>query len=262
MRVLARFRQGTEMLFSVLLVLVLVGCGPAAVSVPIAGETTAPAATSAPTRTPQPSKTPLPTLTPRPTNTVGPTKTPRPTLTPTPAPEPIVLSGSGDAVVDVAKWEGPALAHVTYQGSRNFIVYNYGADGEKIDLLVNTIGSYEGTRPLDFLEDEHTTRFQVESSGAWEIQVLPLSEIRRETIAGTFEGQGDDVVLLSGGTPDLLVIDARRADSNFVIWGYGGRRSLLVNEIAPYDGTVIAGKDTLVLVIEAEGPWQIEVTVR
>jgi hypothetical protein len=44
--------------------------------------------------------------------------------------------------------------------------------------------------------------------------------------------------------------------------GKGARQSLLVNEIAPYDGTVVAGKDTVVLVIEAEGPWQIEVTVR
>lgn len=40
------------------------------------------------------------------------------------------------------------------------------------------------------------------------------------------------------------------------------RRSRLVNEMAPYQGTVIAGRDTIVLVIEAEGPWEIEVTVR
>lgn len=73
---------------------------------------------------------------------------------------------------------------------------------------------------------------------------------------------GDDVILLAGGTPDLLKVDASAARSNFVIWGYGERRRLLVNEIAPYDGTVIAGKDTLVLAIEAEGRWQIEVTAR
>lgn len=49
---------------------------------------------------------------------------------------------------------------------------------------------------------------------------------------------------------------------NAPVWGYGDRRRLPVNEIAPYDGTVVAGKATGVLVIEAEGPWSIEMTVR
>jgi len=35
-----------------------------------------------------------------------------------------------------------------------------------------------------------------------------------------------------------------------------------VNEIAPYEGVVIANKDTNVLVIEAEGEWSIEVTTK
>ncbi len=77
-----------------------------------------------------------------------------------------------------------------------------------------------------------------------------------------FEGTGDDVVYLDGDTPDLLKIDASKADSNFVIWGFGNTRDLLVNEIAPYDGVVIVSSDTSVLVIEAEGAWSIEVTTR
>jgi hypothetical protein len=128
---------------------------------------------------------------------------------------------------------------------------------------VNTIGKYEGTRPLDFLDGEHTTRFSIESSGAWEIRVLPLQQIRRVTIPGTFEGNGDDVVYLQGtGNPDLLKVDASKAKSNFVIWAYGNTRDLVVNEIAPYTGVVIVSRDTFVLVIEAEGNWLIEVTTK
>jgi len=115
-----------------------------------------------PTRMPTNTKVPF---TPRPTNTLGPTPTTRPTRTPTPIPQPIVLTGSGDAVVDIEKDDSAALVHITYTGSSNFIVWNYGTDGEKIDLLINTIGSYDGIRPLDFLVDEHTARFAVESSG-------------------------------------------------------------------------------------------------
>jgi hypothetical protein len=203
--------------------------------------------------TPKPTDTPLPTNTPRPTNT------PQPTATDTPVPEPIVISGSGDDVVDIDKWSGPAILRITYHGGSNFVVWNYGTDGEKIDLLVNTIGSYEGTRPLDFMDDEFTTRFQIESSGQWEITILPFIEIRTEQVPSTFIGRGDDVIYLNG-EPDLLRIDASTAKSNFVIWGFGNRIDLLVNEIAPYDGVVIAGSDIFVLVIEAEGDWSIEVT--
>lgn len=171
--------------------------------------------------------------------------------------------------MDVQKWDGPALAHITYGGSGNFAVWNYGTDGERIDLLVNTISKYEGTRPLDFLGDEHTTRFQIEGRGQWEIQVLPFEQIRRVDIPGKFNGKGDEVIYMKGtGRPDLLNIDASQAKSNFAIWGYGNDRDLLVNEIAPYTGTVIVASSlptdngALVLVVEAEGDWSIEVTMR
>lgn len=194
-----------------------------------------------------------------PTTTPEPTDTPFPTVTNTPPPEPIILTGSGDDVIEVEKWSDAALLKISYQGGGNFAVWSYGADNEPIDLLVNTIGSYEGTRPLDFLEGELTTRFQIESSGQWEFTILPLSEIRTEKIPGTILGVGDDVILLDG-EPDLLKIDASTAESNFIVWGYGNYSDLLVNEIAPYTGVVIAGNDVLILVIEAEGEWSIEVT--
>jgi len=109
--------------------------------------------------------------------------------------------------------------------------------------------------------DENTSRFQVESSGDWTIEVLPLAKTRRVTVPSMFEGMGDEVVVLDG-SPDLLRIDASTARSNFAIWAYGNRRDLLVNEIAPYTGLVIAGSDTAILAIHAEGEWSIEVTSR
>ena len=245
----------------VLLLVIAVACGSPA-SIETAGTVT-PGIAERATDSPAPTDTPLPTNTPRPTKTPRPTHTPRPTSTPTPSPEPIVLTGSGDSVVDFEKWEGPALAHIVYTGGGNFVVWNYGPDGERIDLLVNTIGQYEGTRPLDFLDGEHTVRFQVESSGQWTIEVLPLIDyIRVEEVPGIIEGVGDEVVALIGEEPDLLKVDASGARSNFVIWGYGNWRDLLVNEIAPYSGTVVVSRDTFILVIEAEGPWTIEVTAR
>lgn len=222
-------------------------------------DTPQPTDTPVPTDTPDPTDTPTPTPTPTP----GPTNTPRPTDTPvppTPTPEPIILTGSGDSVVDVDKGEDAALAHITYTAGSNFIVENYGPDGERIDLLVNTIGSYEGTRPLDFMANDTTKRFQIRSSGAWEIRVVPLTQARTLEVPGTAEGTGDDVLLLVGDTPDLLEADATDATSNFIVVGYGDRRDLLVNEIAPYYGTVILSPKTLILEIRATGPWTVDVS--
>ncbi len=209
-----------------------------------------------------PTEIPEPTATPLPTNTPAPTNTPIPTPTNTPPPDPIIASGSGDSVVDIDKWSGPALLTINYSGGSNFVVWNFDSAGQEIDLLVNTIGSYKGTRPLDFLASEHTVRLSIESSGNWDFAILPLEEIRRSDVPGLLEGLGDDVVLLSEGEADLLVIDASSADSNFVIWGYGDDVDLLVNEIAPYTGTVIVPRGIFVLAIEAEGPWSIDVTGR
>ena len=151
---------------------------------------------------------------------------------------------------------------ITYSGGDNFAVENYDDQGNQIDLLVNVIGSYKGTVPLDFLENESTTRLQITSSGNWTIELLPLTEVRQETIPSQISGVGDDVVYLNGTTPDLLKVEASSARDNFVVWSYGSDRTLLVNEIAPYTGTVIIPSDTKILVIQATGKWSLDVTTK
>ncbi len=200
-----------------------------------------------------------------PTNTPTvqpPTKTPAPTVTPTSPPNPITLTGSGDSVLDISKWDGPAILKATYQGGSNFIVENYGDTGNLIDLLINEIGNYKGTLPIDFLDGEKTTRLAVTAAGPWEFQIQPLDYARHENIPGTISGVGSDVVILSSGTPDLLKADASQASSNFIILGFGTHLDLVINEIAPYTGTVILSSDTVLLSIEATGPWSIEITTK
>ena len=57
------------------------------------------------------------------------------------------------------------------------------------------------------------------------------------------------------------IIDASKADSNFIIYSFGqSGRDLLVNEIAPYTGTVIVTDGATSFVITAEGEWTIDLT--
>jgi len=225
-------------------------------------QTAQPTKTTAPTETPVPTNTTGPTDTPAPTNTTAPTNTPVPTNTPTPAPDPIILTGTGDSVVDLSKWDGAALLKIRYTGGGNFSIFNYSADGEKIDLLVNTIGSYHGTLLIDITEN--TTRFEVTASGPWEINVYPFTKdyVRAEAIPSTITGEGDDVIVLTTSIPDLLKADAT-GRGNFAVWGYtASGRDLLINEIAPYQGTVVLDRKTFMITIHAEGPWTLEITTK
>ncbi len=206
--------------------------------------------------------TPAITHTPELTSTPQPTNTPHPTPQNTPVLKTIHISGTGDEVVDIEKWEGPAVVHITnntYLDESDFIVRSYGPDGEEMDLLANTTGSYQVARPMDFTEGERTTRLKIESSGEWLIQIFPQPEFRTVEAPGTIEGRGDEYVFLKG-EPDLLKIDATKAKGKFVVWKIGRGTYRIVDEIAPYEVTVVAGEGTFMLYIEAEGEWSIEVT--
>lgn len=214
--------------------------------------------------TPEPTATPLPpTETPEPTNTPGPTSTPTetplPTDTPTPepTPTPAVFSGSGDSVVSLNKSQEPMIIHISGNAqSQHFAVESYDAAGNYLELLANTIEPYDGVRPIDFLEDHHTTRLQVTAVGDWRIELMPITAARVLSVPGEISGNGDDVIILNG-TPDVATISGNQAASNFAVIGYGTFPDLLVNTIEPYQGQVIVEPDTVVLEVNATGPWTI-----
>ncbi len=195
-----------------------------------------------------------------PTNTPLPTKTPRPTVTNTPRPEPEFISGAGDSVVDV-KFVGPAIAHIKHAGYANFAVKNYGPNNDYIDLMVNTIGNYDGILPLNFLESEQTKRFEINADGSWEIKILPLENARIYEAPAQISGVGDDVLIIRNN-PDVMKIETGQNYNNFAIWAYGANgRDLIVNEIAPYSGTVLVPNTAIIFTITSnENSWTIDVT--
>ena len=59
----------------------------------------------------------------------------------------ITMEGTGDDVVEFAvPNDEAALLEITHDGSSNFVVSSHTADGQDLDLLVNVIGPYQGTR--------------------------------------------------------------------------------------------------------------------
>jgi len=207
--------------------------------------------------------TPPPTRTKSPTTTPNPTNTPRPTNTPTPIPEPLVITGTGDSIEDIDNYFNIAIVHIVGNSSgHHFAVINYGEDGESIDLLVNTTEPYDGIRPLDFRNGEHTTRFEIKATGEWTIEILPLSYSRVLNVPGSIEGSGDEVFFLDGSKPDLANIVGNDEGRHFAVISYGSYSDLLVNTTDVYSGTVIVDGDTLAIEVKAAGSWNIEITTK
>jgi len=131
--------------------------------------------------------------------------------------------------------------------------------------LINTIGRYAGTVPIDFSDGEHTTRFEVKASGPWTIEIKPPTAITGLDVPGVIDGKGDDVIRLIGyqqNQPDIARI-THKGNQNFVVYGYSSDgRDLLVNEIGAYDGESILSSTTFLFVIKSDGNWSVEVKTR
>ncbi|MCZ7662959.1 MAG: hypothetical protein M5U22_08545 [Thermoleophilia bacterium] len=138
----------------------------------------------------------------------------------------------------------------------NFAVWGYDDDGETTQLFVNAIDPYEGIRPLG-MQEEGTTRLQVEAKGGWLIEVRPIDSARVAPVGDIVKGAGDDVLRVEGEA-DTAIIEGNAAQSNFAVWAYGGFfPDLLLNEIEQYSGETMVPPGTEYLVVEAKGPWAI-----
>ena len=183
---------------------------------------------------------------------------PAPEPEPEPEPEPVatfapvVIEGRGDDIVDVpVVTDAPVVATFTHRGSSNFAVVSFDGAGGRISLLVNQIGNYTGTVPFNF--STPPAELEITADGAW---TLTLSDVRDQPVYdGSASGSGDEVLLVTTDAGRLAAThDGRR---NFVLLAWGDRRTLMINEIGTYSGTVRL-PDALALEIKADGNWTLE----
>lgn len=219
-----------------------------------------------PTKTKQLTRTPRPTSTPRPQPTATPDDGDGNPLPATSMFEPITIEGQGVQVVDIQKWEGPAILSVTHVGRSNFIVENFDENGEQLDLLVNEIGTYRGRLLIDMEED--TARLSVDADGQWVIALYPIATqyMMPFEVPGTVENVSPEIYYLdtsSGEIPDLIKFNFK-GDGNFVVKAVGADNTeLLVNEIDSWEGVIPMWRDAWVVWVEmANGEYTIEITAR
>jgi len=221
---------------------------PTALPTPGSGITTAPAATQSPLPNVTYTDTPAPT----PTNTPRPTNTPVPTNTFTPVPEPVVLSGRGQAATNEFVLPSPvSVARFTHNGQRNFIVTVY-QEG-KHDLLVNTIGAYQGERPL---WGQAPVMLDIQADGAWTVEVRPVES----AASAAFSGTGDAISGMFAPPQTGPWEISHSGQRNFIVYLHcTGESDLVQNEIGPVSGSRVVSfpEGPCLWEVQADGTWSL-----
>lgn len=148
----------------------------------------------------------------------------------------------------------PAVVSFTHSGRSNFAVVGYASSGERTGLLVNTIGRYQGTRPLNFAGTK-TAQFEVKADGAWTASIQPLSGI--PPAAKAAQGAGDNLISVASLKPQTAQA-THDGKSNFAVIAYsasGERLGLMINEIGQYQGRVRVPSGAGFLEVVADGNW-------
>jgi hypothetical protein len=224
-------------------VVALGACG-GSVDGPSGGETPTTPAAASPTATPEESPTSEPT-----------SESPSPEPSETTA-APVRYKGKGNKVLKINKPADVVIATITNTGSSNFVVWSLGADLAESDLLVNTIGRYEGTVLLDIEDGEDSKALKIESSGSWTVVLKDIRTARRFT--DTISGKGDNVLIYEGGAG--IITANNSGSSNFVVWFYGDDSELLFNDIGPIKGAeTTIGEGPALLTVESERSWNLTV---
>ncbi|NEB82234.1 TerD family protein, partial [Streptomyces sp. SID14478] len=173
--------------------------------------------------------------------------------------------GNGVVTVDAPLPPGPVLVEAWHHGGGYFGAHTLDRRNKEDELLFNsTLRDFRG-RCLVRPPQDRPLRLRVEADGDWTVLVQPLS-VARHLGAGPLQGYGPEVVARTGPAADLDVDYAGDEDGG----GYFGLKSLeakalsdpdaydlLVNDTDRLRQTVPLPDGPLLLVLEADGPWQL-----
>lgn len=168
--------------------------------------------------------------------------------------EKINESGSGDSIISIPAEASAGLVIASNTGSGNFVIDVLDESNQSTgDLLVNEIGSYEGTTAYGINAFGEASTLQVTSDGEWTIDIAPISAAPELESAGT----GDAAFLYTGTAAQLTATHS--GDSNFVVQEDADSFSmgLLINEIGSYEGTVPLSKGPSLITVNADGEWSL-----
>lgn len=168
--------------------------------------------------------------------------------------------GTGSQVVRFPVVTKPGLLKFRHDGRSNFIVHTINPTGKREGLLVNTVGSYEGTVLYNSSYGlSGIAALEIKADGPWKAVFKPISKARC-WCATTIRGEGDQVLRLTPTRGLGTVRATHGGDSNFIAFGHpraGSYGDLLFNEIGSYKGKATLPTGTRLVTVKADGPWSL-----
>jgi hypothetical protein len=186
--------------------------------------------------------------------------------TPTDTPEPIVLSGTGqEATSKFTLEKGLSKFRMAHDGDSNFAILLLDDEGNNVDLLVNEIGEFDGSKAVGIAK-AGIYLLDISADGGWKITIEQPRPSTAPSVPKTLKGKGQQVselFYLDKGLARFEMI--HDGDSNFAILlldDEGNNVDLLVNEIGEFDGSKAVGitkSGIYLLDISADGNWEISI---
>ena len=152
-----------------------------------------------------------------------------------------------------------------HDGDSNFAVWLLDDEGGKVELLVNEIGEFDGSKGVG-IKKQGDYILDVSADDRWTVTIEQPRFSSAPSVPKTLKGKGQhasEVFYLDKGLARFEM--THDGDSNFAIWlldDEGDKVKLLVNEIGEFDGSkaVSISKGGIYLLdISADGNWRISI---
>ncbi|MGP4009186.1 hypothetical protein [Streptomyces sp. 4N124] len=194
----------------------------------------------------------------------------RPTLSaaaPTPSePAPIRLSGKGQQATETfTVTDGLAVFHSTCSGCEaNFIVELLDSSGQLKDLLVNTIGAYDGSRAQGLSAGRY--RLSMQADAAWTVTITQPRHESADSLPHMYQGKGDQVEGPFTADHAATLRGEHHGQENFAVTVLdtdGDLQDLAFNEIGTFRGSTVTqmiSDGPYYLNITADGTWTLHVS--
>lgn len=183
-----------------------------------------------------------------------------------PEPSPIKLSGTSQQASQTFSLEnGLSVFKMTHTGTSNFAVVLMDSDGQRVELLVNEIGKFDGAKAVGITKKGEYI-LDVSADGKWAITIEQPRPVTAESTPKTFTGTGQLVspfIKLDKGLTTFKLKHAGKSNFAVILMDKSGNREeLLVNEIGDFDGSKAVGisrSGIYLLDISADGAWTASV---
>ncbi|MGW3116938.1 hypothetical protein ACWDBW_07275 [Streptomyces sp. NPDC001107] len=182
---------------------------------------------------------------------------PSPSLKKSPSAIPAIrLAGSGkQATQSFTVTDGLAVFHSRCSScSANFAVELLDSSGQTKDLLVNTIGAYDGSKAEGLGAGRY--RLNITADTAWSVSITQPRHQSPAALPHTYQGKGDQVEGPFNADHSVKIQGTNRGQGNFaveVLDADGALQDLPFNEIGTFNGSAVSQMIN-------GGPYYVDVT--